>query len=185
MSKIKNTDLVRKVVYIIIVIAGRRTSLTISCAFMEAVLKTLQKKYDFLKHVTIKNLSYYEGDRSNAIQIKKSQIDSIAPKEIGKAIESMVRVLCMDLEEETGLFFIQELKENLDGDFHEKLEECGVDLELLKLEQRHFKEVWGTKKIHIKNPAFEPIPAKHITGIITEYGKMPYDQFIKRIKDRE
>ena len=82
MTKIKNTDLVRKVIYIIIVIAGRRTSITISCAFMEAVLKTLQKKYDFLKYVTIKNLSYYEGDRSNAIQIKKSQVDSIDSKEI-------------------------------------------------------------------------------------------------------
>lgn len=53
-----------------------------------------------------------------------------------------------------------------------------------KLEQRHFKEVWGTKAIHIRNPAFEPIPIKHISAIITEHGKMSYKQFLNKIKRR-
>lgn len=146
MGKIKNSDLIKKVIYIIVVIAGRRTSLTVSSAFIEAVLKTLEKKYYFLKNIKINNMAYFEGDPLNAIEIKKSNINSIDPELVGESIESIIRVLCMDLEEETGLFFIQELKEKLDSDFHEKLEECGVDLELLKLEQRHLFEQLERKK---------------------------------------
>lgn len=54
----------------------------------------------------------------------------------------------------------------------------------IKLEQRDFKEVWGTKKVHIRNPAFEPINIKNIKGIITELGLMNYKGFIKKIKKR-
>jgi len=149
MSTTKNSDLMTRVIYILVVIAGRRTSLTISSAFIEAILKTLEKKYDFLKHIKIKNMTYFEGDPINAIEIKKSEINSIAPEKIGEAIESIIRVLCMDLEEETGLFFLQELKEKLDSNFHEKLEECGVDLELLRLEQRHLFEQLERKKQYL------------------------------------
>lgn len=52
----------------------------------------------------------------------------------------------------------------------------------VKLEQRDFEEVWGTKKVHIKNPAFEPIKLKHIKGIISELGVMSYKEFLKKIK---
>jgi translation initiation factor 2B subunit (eIF-2B alpha/beta/delta family) len=51
----------------------------------------------------------------------------------------------------------------------------------IKLEQRDFHEVWGTKKIHIKNPAFEFVDKSYITGIITELGVMKYEKFIKTI----
>jgi len=54
----------------------------------------------------------------------------------------------------------------------------------VKLEQRHFKEVWGTKKIHIKNPAFEKIKKKYIKAIISELGIQPYSQFLKKVKKR-
>ena len=56
----------------------------------------------------------------------------------------------------------------------------------IKLEQRDFHEVWNpkTNKIHIKNPAFEPIPIKFITGIVTELGVMHYKKFLNRMKQR-
>lgn len=52
----------------------------------------------------------------------------------------------------------------------------------VKLEQRNFHEVWGTKKIHIKNPAFEFVDKKYITGIVTELGILKYNSFLKKIK---
>ena len=53
------------------------------------------------------------------------------------------------------------------------------------LEQRSLNEVWDNapKDIKIKNPAFEFIPKKYITGIITEHGIMKYGQFVKKLKD--
>jgi len=54
----------------------------------------------------------------------------------------------------------------------------------VKLEQRDFHEVWNPKKnmIHVKNPAFEPIEIKNITGIVSELGIMPYSKFLKFVR---
>ncbi|MBW6442498.1 translation initiation factor eIF-2B [Patescibacteria group bacterium] len=51
------------------------------------------------------------------------------------------------------------------------------------IEQRELNEVWdkAPKKIKIKNPAFEFVPKKYLTGIITELGLMNYDSFVKKI----
>ena len=148
MSKIENSDVLKKVMLTLIIITGHRSSETIACAFMEAIIKSLVEKYDFLKHVAIKNITYYEGAREDAITIT-SKIESVDPGIIGEAIESIIRVLCMDLEEDTGLFFIQELKSRLPDKYALKLEEMGVDLELLKLEQKHLHEQLERKKAFV------------------------------------
>ncbi len=54
----------------------------------------------------------------------------------------------------------------------------------LKLEQRGLKEVWKNvpKKIKIKNPAFEFVPKKYIKGIVSEFGILSYNKFLKKVK---
>jgi len=52
----------------------------------------------------------------------------------------------------------------------------------IKIEQREKEEVWDNKKIKIMNPAFEKIPKKLITRIISELGTLKYDNFLKKIK---
>lgn len=56
----------------------------------------------------------------------------------------------------------------------------------VKLEQRDFKEVWDPKKnkIHVKNPAFESLELKNITGIVSELGTMSYGKFLQVVKKR-
>lgn len=55
----------------------------------------------------------------------------------------------------------------------------------IKLEQRNFKEVWNTSRgIKIINPAFELIDKKYITAIISEYGKLSYDGFLRRVRKK-
>jgi ribose 1,5-bisphosphate isomerase len=52
----------------------------------------------------------------------------------------------------------------------------------VKIESRNKKEVWNTKsKIKILNPAFELIPKKDVTAIISELGTLKYDKFLKKI----
>jgi translation initiation factor 2B subunit (eIF-2B alpha/beta/delta family) len=52
------------------------------------------------------------------------------------------------------------------------------------IENRKLNEVWdkAPKKIKIKNPAFEFVPKKYITGIISELGKLSYKDFLKKVK---
>jgi len=52
----------------------------------------------------------------------------------------------------------------------------------VKLEQRSRKEIWHTKSTEIKNPAFELIKKKYITGIISELGTLSLKEFIRKVK---
>lgn len=51
------------------------------------------------------------------------------------------------------------------------------------IEQRKLNEVWdkAPKNIKIRNPAFEFVDKKYLTGIITEFGLMKYEVFVKKI----
>lgn len=51
------------------------------------------------------------------------------------------------------------------------------------IEQRNLNEVWNRapKEIIIKNPAFEFVPKKNITAIISEKGILDYDEFLKKV----
>ncbi|MFA5258573.1 MAG: hypothetical protein WC979_03825 [Candidatus Pacearchaeota archaeon] len=52
----------------------------------------------------------------------------------------------------------------------------------IKMEQRSPKEIWKTKnKINIKDPAFEFVKKENITGIISEFGVLSYNQFLKKV----
>ena len=53
----------------------------------------------------------------------------------------------------------------------------------IKIEQRALNEIWdkAPKNIKIKNPCFEFVDKKHLTGIITEFGVMKYGNFLRKI----
>jgi len=52
------------------------------------------------------------------------------------------------------------------------------------IENRSLNEVWNNapKNVKIKNPAFEFVPEKYISGIITELGIMKYKDFVKKMR---
>ena len=54
----------------------------------------------------------------------------------------------------------------------------------VKLEQRNPNEIWKTnsKNIDVKNPAFEFINKKDVTKIVSEFGILRYNEFLKRVK---
>jgi len=54
----------------------------------------------------------------------------------------------------------------------------------IPIEQRSINEVWdkSPKNIRIKNPAFEFVNKKYISGIITELGLMEYDEFVRKMR---
>lgn len=54
----------------------------------------------------------------------------------------------------------------------------------IKLEERDFHEVWKRipKNVKVKNPAFEKIPKKYISAIISEKGILKYSLFLRKAK---
>lgn len=150
MAKIRNSDLLSRVLVTLISITARRSSDTIACAFMEAIVKSLEERYSLLKNVIIQNIIYYEGSLESAVRIK-SDINAVDSKIIGEIIESIIRILCMDLEEETGLFFIKEFKDKLGELYQIELKKIGVDLDLIRLEQKHLHEQLERRKALVEH----------------------------------
>ncbi len=55
----------------------------------------------------------------------------------------------------------------------------------IPIENRGLNEVWNRapKDIRLKNPAFEFVSKKYITGIVTEFGLMKYEKFVRNRKN--
>ena len=53
----------------------------------------------------------------------------------------------------------------------------------IPIENRSLNEIWdrAPKGIKIKNPAFEFVPKKYISWIVTEFGVMKYEDFVKKM----
>jgi hypothetical protein len=147
----------------LITITARRSSEAVASAFMDAILKTLKEKYSFLKYISIKNMTYYE---EKTVHIEP-EVNSVKPELVGHAIESIIRILCMDLEEDSGLFFIKELKDRLGETFFLEFKKYGVDLDLLRLEQKHLHEQLEKKRLMIQHSLGEE--TKEIQTHILEY----------------
>ena len=56
----------------------------------------------------------------------------------------------------------------------------------VKIEERDFHEVWKNvpKHIKVRNPAFEKIERKYISGIVSEFGILSFSEFLKKVKSR-
>ena len=52
------------------------------------------------------------------------------------------------------------------------------------IEQRKLNEIWGKapKGVKLKNPAFEFVPKKYIRGVVSEFGILNYNNFLKKMR---
>lgn len=54
----------------------------------------------------------------------------------------------------------------------------------VKIEERSFHEVWNNapKNIKVLNSAFEKIPREYVKKVISEFGALPYSEFLREAK---
>ena len=134
MVKIRNSILLEAILTAIYNVASRRTSSKFADEAVGSTIKTLEGKYDFLKFVDIAKGDMTEGGFAVSVS---SDIDTVNPAVIGKAIEALIRVVYNDMNEEAGLYFVNEVKENAGKEITRKIVDCEVDLEQLQLEQHY------------------------------------------------
>ena len=131
MIKVTNDKIFKKVIKSIYEVAGRRTSKKLSVAILNIIVRALEEKFDFLKYVSL-NI----GNDSKNIVYVASDINYVDPIRVGRAIETIIQVVYMDLKENAGLYFIKELIKSAGKDVITALKNVGVDLELLEIQQR-------------------------------------------------
>ena len=131
MPNIEKSDVMRHVIQTLIDMSSRKTTKSHALLTMSDLIDKLKTKYDFLKHVEIKDTRFLEMDEPVTVM---SDIDNVNPDEIAKALYDIIKTTNNALGKNAGYFFIKELRNNLGEDYNSTIEEMGLDLGLMQLE---------------------------------------------------
>ncbi len=149
MVKYTNSYVLGEVLKALYHVAGRRTTNSFAAKVIGSIIKTLEQKYIFLKYVRINDKGELFEDEAIAIS---PEIEKIDREMIGKAIEAIVRVVYMDIIGKGGLFFIAEIKRRAGDELMDELQNFGVDLVALQIEQHYLYRSRERKKAKAKKP---------------------------------
>ncbi|MCX6666576.1 MAG: hypothetical protein NT038_11060 [Euryarchaeota archaeon] len=138
MDEIKNSDIIRQILKALYAVASRRESQLFAAMAMDSIIQTLREEYTFLKYVTVQIKEGVMFDSHDVvIDVSSDIVDNIEPPVVGEVIESLIRVVLLDLGAKGGLFFINEFKKQIGPDYMPELRRLGVNLGNMQLEQRY------------------------------------------------
>ena len=140
MSNSNNSDVLKGALQSLCTVAGRRSSEKFANNVISAIIKTLQRKYDFLKYVKI------DAKSTTDFIVVSPQINSFDLSDVCKAVGAIIRVVQLDLKDAAGLFFIKEFKKYTGEKIISTIISNGVDLDIMQLEQQHFHSRRENKK---------------------------------------
>ena len=131
MPEIENSEVVEHILKTLIDISSRKTTESHAILIMDSLMKKLEKRYDFLKHVEIKDTRFLEFYDPISVM---TDIDVVESNEIGKALYDIIMTMNNELGKDAGHFFIKELGNNIGEMYHSMIEDMGIDLGLMQLE---------------------------------------------------
>ncbi|MDH7517782.1 MAG: hypothetical protein QHH19_05505 [Candidatus Thermoplasmatota archaeon] len=161
MPPLENRELTIGILKTAVDIIGRRTSEIYAVVVVDRIIGELRKKYDFLKHITIKVAQYWESVETVNVEPDINKVDR---EELNKFLIEFFKKLTKTMDKSTGYYFIREIKENLPLNFEETLKKSGIDLDVLQLE--YITELKILNKIKIENSEILRIVLKIIFDII-------------------
>jgi hypothetical protein len=130
----KNSVLIESVIKALYTVASRRTSLKSAGEAIGSSIKTLENKYEFLKFIDTENKDFAQGGFAISVSSDVNKVDTSL---VGKAIESLIRVVCSDIGSEAGLYFITELKEHTGEEISKMINNIDIDLDQIQFEQHY------------------------------------------------
>ena len=104
MPQLENSEVVKRMLTILINISGRKTTAGHAVLTMDTLIKRLVEKYDFLKHVEINDTRFSEITDPVTVM---SDIDTVGSNEMGKALHAIIRTMNESLGKDAGYFFIK------------------------------------------------------------------------------
>jgi uncharacterized protein YajQ (UPF0234 family) len=141
MPNIENSEVVRHILQTLIDISSRKINKVEAISTVYESIKKLQSKYDFLKHIEIKDTRFTETEDPVSVM---SDINSVKLDSVGKALYDIIKTINTDLGKGAGYFFIKELKNNIEENYYSTIEEMGLDFGVMQLE---FEVSEMTKKL--------------------------------------
>ncbi|MEM0493443.1 MAG: hypothetical protein QXS02_05785 [Candidatus Thermoplasmatota archaeon] len=135
-ERIDNITLVNNLIQSIFKTVARRTLNSYALKVLKTTIQHLQDQHPFMGMIMIQDTLYSEGGLNIHIN---PEFNSIKREEISNAIDTLIRVIHLHLldtaDEDIGLFFITELKDQLSESIINELRNCNVNLEQIQIEQ--------------------------------------------------
>ena len=123
--EIQNSDVIRRFLRALIEVLEKQTSKTFAITFLMKKLTELQHLYPFLNGVSLQNIRFTLG--SEDIRIRPD-IDSVNPKDVGKAICSILQQTDKELIDLGRNSIAGDLKSHLTMEYLSKLGDMGVTI---------------------------------------------------------
>lgn len=123
--EIHTSDVLRRFLRALLDALEKQTSKTFAITFLIKQLTQLQQDYPFFTAVSIQNIRYTLGSEEIGVQ---PQIDSIDPKEVGKAINSILQHTDTELIKLGRNSIAGDLKSHLTMEYIAKLGDMGVTI---------------------------------------------------------
>ncbi len=135
MEKLKNSVMMKYIINALYNVASRRTSSKMADETIGSSIKTLERKFDFLRYVHIDQSEITEGGYAVSVS---PDIDNLPENRLAPAVEALIRVVYNDLSEDAGLYFVTELKEYAGEEITRRMQqELNIDFDQIQLEQHY------------------------------------------------
>jgi hypothetical protein len=131
MPNIENSEVVRHILQTLINISSRKTTKVQAISTVFESINKLKVKYDFLKHIEIKDTRFTETEDPVSVM---SDINTVKLDDVGKALYDIIKTINTELGKGAGYFFIKELKNNIGDNYFSTIEEMGLDFGVMQLE---------------------------------------------------
>ena len=129
---IENSEVMKNVLNTLLKISSRKDIDINVISTMGSLVKKLEEKYSFLKHVEIKDTRFLEAD--NPITVM-SDMNNVPSTEVGKAIHEIIFSMTASLGRDAGFYFIKEIGHRIGEDCNTTIkDDMGVNLDLMQKE---------------------------------------------------
>ena len=129
---IENSKVMNNVLNTVLTISSRKDTDIDIVSTMDSLVKKLEGKYSFLKHVEINDTRFFEAGDSITVM---SDLDSVSSAEVGEAIHDIIFSMVESLGRDAGFYFIKEIGHRIGDDYYATINEnMGINLSLMQLE---------------------------------------------------
>ncbi|MBS3749519.1 MAG: hypothetical protein KGY65_08055 [Candidatus Thermoplasmatota archaeon] len=145
----KYTDVIDDFFKSTFTVSSRRTSLKLAEESFFDAIEVLKDQFQLFNKIDIKidTTSIISG----GFKINFNEdIESLSPYDISRSLDAFIRLIYDDIAEESGLYFITEIKNRLDGQHVHCIADLGLDLDKIQNEQHMLYNSKKRKKEKLK-----------------------------------
>ena len=162
-------EVIEKFVHSIYVVSSRRTTIKYAEETLRDALNSLKDQFELFKNVKIhKDLPSDFGFQINF----PNALSNVQTNDIANALESLIRLIYEDISEESGLYFITEIKNHLEKKSVDSILGIGVNLDQIQREQ-HFKYARRKKKNQQKESGKKQNPLGYTWKSVSKWDYNP------------